>query len=110
MGKSKPVAAGLALGIVFVLAVWSAMIGALIWPGYGAAFLAVVGSIYPWASFTFFGFLLVGVLAFLDGFVCGWLVVWLCEKFQKCDCGCKLPKAKPRRKAPKKKVKRKRRR
>ncbi len=54
-------------------------LGHMIWPGYGAAFLDMVRSIYPgYAQTTGVVALLVGTIyAFLDGLVGGAIFAWL---------------------------------
>jgi hypothetical protein len=67
-------------GAVFVVD-----LGHMIWPGYGAAFLEVVRSLYPGYELTTgVVALLVGtVYAFLDGLVGGAIFAWLYNAMRK---------------------------
>jgi hypothetical protein len=65
-------------GILCAGTVWLVGIGNALWPGYGAAFLDVVASIYPGYHVGGFGSAFVGALyALLDGAIGGLVFAWL---------------------------------
>lgn len=50
----------------------------LIWPGYGAAMLELMASVYPGYVVGGFGSVIIGTLyALLDGAICGAIFAWL---------------------------------
>ncbi|MDR9437384.1 MAG: hypothetical protein RI563_10895 [Thiohalophilus sp.] len=77
--KLHALALGLTLGILWGGAILLTGLVNLIWPGYGVAFLEVIGSIYP----GFYpgggvGTVLLGtVYALADGVIGGVIVAWL---------------------------------
>lgn len=81
--KLKPVALGIALGIV-----WGGSLFITTWisyyTGYGRLFLEVLAqSIYPGYTITPLGSLLGLIYGFLDGFISGAIIGWIYNKIIK---------------------------
>lgn len=72
-------ACSFAFSVLWAMTVFGAGILNLRWPGYGAAFLDAVKSIYPgYAGVSGFGGVIVGTLyALVDGAVGGAIFAWL---------------------------------
>ncbi len=77
--KTNVGALALAAGLLWGAAIFMVAVANLLWPGYGGAFLDVVGSIYPgYHPGTGFGSVISGTLyATLDGAVAGFILGWL---------------------------------
>lgn len=76
-------ALALALAILWGIAVFLTGIANLIWPGYGAAFLQAIASLYPGYNATSsFGAVVIGTLyALIDGAIVGLVFAWLYNIF-----------------------------
>jgi hypothetical protein len=76
-------ALALTAGILWSVAMFLTGIAHLIWPGYAAAFLQVMASIYPGyeASPTIDSLVLGTLYGFLDGSIAGLLFAWLYNTF-----------------------------
>ncbi|HEX5133337.1 MAG TPA: hypothetical protein VFX92_12745 [Candidatus Krumholzibacteria bacterium] len=77
--KTNVSALALAAGLLWGAAIFMLALANLVWPGYGRAFLDVVGSVYPgYHPGTGFGSVISGTLyALLDGAVAGAIIGWL---------------------------------
>lgn len=77
--KLHALALGLAAGILWGGAILLTGLANLIWPGYGVAFLEVIGSIYPgFAPGSGVGTVLLGtVYGLADGIIGGVILAWL---------------------------------
>ena len=76
--KLNPLAFGLAAGLLWGSAVLLVSIAHAIWPSYGGAFLALIGSIYPGYQPGGGGSILVGTLyGLVDGGIAGCILAWL---------------------------------
>jgi O-antigen ligase len=82
MKKASPLAGGLSVGIVVGLTVFFATLASAI-SGGGYAFLALIGSIYPWYSVSIAGSIIGLIFGVIDGFILGFLVVWFYNRFNK---------------------------
>jgi hypothetical protein len=73
----------LTCAILWAAAIFIVGIANMIWPGYGAALLQVMASIYPgYAVSGTFGSLIVGTLyAVVDGAIGGLVFAWLYNMF-----------------------------
>jgi len=81
--KLKPLALGIALGIVWGGALFFTTLLS-VFTGYGKLFLeALPQSIYPGYSISLVGSLLGLIYGFLDGLVCGALIGWIYNKIAK---------------------------
>ncbi len=79
-------ALAITLGLVWgILAMCLTGIANLIWPGYGAAFLEAMASLYPgYTPGAGFGQVVVGTLyGLVDGAVAGAVLAWLYNRFAK---------------------------
>ena len=75
-------ALALACGIAYALAVFVGGITALIWPDWGARFMALVGSLYPGVHGVSFGQVIVATIyALVDGAIFGAIFAWLYNRF-----------------------------
>ena len=72
---------GLACGIIWAFAIFD--LGIMAHYGWGAEMQSVVASLYIGYSATFLGSLLGALWAFVDGFVGGYVFVWLYNKLNK---------------------------
>ena len=72
-----------ALALVWAGAIFVTGLANLIWPGYGEAFLQMVGSIYPGyrGGISFLQVILGTLYGLLDGFIGGLILGWLCNLF-----------------------------
>ncbi|MDA1197158.1 MAG: bacteriophage holin [Nanoarchaeota archaeon] len=81
MGKAKPFAAGMAVGLVWGLAVFFITLLALVFSGYGDAFTELLISLYPGYRVSVIGAIIGMFYGFVDAFIGGWIVVWLYNRF-----------------------------
>lgn len=82
----KPVALGLALGVLWGLSVFIMGLAAH-FTGFGEAFVTNVGTMYmQWYGPTVMGSILGGFIGFAHGFIKGLLIGWLYNAF---SCCCK---------------------
>ena len=72
-----------ALAFVWAGAIFVTGLANLIWPGYGEAFLQMVGSIYPGyrGGISFLQVILGTLYGLLDGFIGGLILGWLYNLF-----------------------------
>ena len=72
-----------ALALVWAGAIFVTGLANLIWPGYGEAFLQMVGSIYPRyrGGISFLQVILGTLYGLLDGFIGGLILGWLYNLF-----------------------------
>ena len=72
-----------ALALVWAGAIFVTGLANLIWPGYGEAFLQMVGSIYPGyrGGISFLQVILGTFYGLLDGFIGGLILGWLYNLF-----------------------------
>lgn len=85
--KLDVISLGVALAVMWALAILLAGIANLIWPAYGVAFLKVIDSIYPGYHFGRWGFggvLVATLYAAIDGFVLGVVIAWIYNLCGKC--------------------------
>ena len=76
-------AAGLAVGILWGLAILLVTVADVLW-GYGHSFVAAFQGIYAWGyTVSWLGSLVGGIYGFIDGFIGGFVVVLLYNKFAK---------------------------
>jgi len=83
-GRLCPFSFGLAMGIfwavaVFVMGVIADATGAT--GGYGTQFVTGLGTVYIGYQATFWGSVIGGIWAFIDGFFCGLIFAWLYNVF-----------------------------
>lgn len=83
--KLKPVALGIALGIVWGVSLFlTTWVSYLSEAGYARLFLqTLAGSIYPGYSITPAGSILGLVYGFIDGLVGGWVIGWIYNRISK---------------------------
>ena len=81
MAKAKPFAAGMAVGIVWGLAVFFITLIAMVFSGYGSVFTDLLISIYPGFRVGILGAIIGMFYGFIDGFIGGFIVVWLYNRF-----------------------------
>jgi hypothetical protein len=75
-------ALALACGITYALAVFVGGVTALVWPEWGARFMALVGSLYPGVHGVSLGQVIVAaVYALVDGAIFGAIFAWLYNRF-----------------------------
>jgi hypothetical protein len=76
-------ALALTAGIIWGAAMLLVGLANLIWPAYGAAFLQIMGSVYPGyeAAPTIDSLILGTLYGFLDGAIAGLLFAWLYNVF-----------------------------
>lgn len=80
--KLHPMAAALTMGLfsAVVLFLWT-LVSA--YTGYGAEILELVETVYPWYTVSYLGALWGLVLAFLDGFIGVYVIIWIYNFFVK---------------------------
>jgi len=79
-------AMGLGMGVLWAGVVLFCGLLNLAWDGYAASFLQGVASIYPGYEVRGLGSVIIGTLwAVLDGFVGGFLLAWLYNRFTVSD-------------------------
>lgn len=72
---------GLALGILWALCMLLLAFTSKFW-GYGTEWVNLMGSVYLGAGTgTWLAVILAGVWGFFDGFIGGWLLAWLYNRF-----------------------------
>lgn len=79
------IALGLAAGLLWAGAILLVALANLIWPGYGAAFLELVASIYPgYHPGTGVGSaILAAIYGLIDGIIGGVIFAWLYNAFSR---------------------------
>ena len=82
----RPVQFGIAMALLWLASVWLLGITAMI-NGYGAGFVNALGSLYIGYEASFLGLLKGGLWALADGFVGGFLLIWL-YNWLCCKCKC----------------------
>ncbi len=75
MQKCKPVALGVAIGVLWAIYVLCAGLVAMF--GWSAALVNVLSSLYIGYSASVIGAIIGGVWAFIDGFVAGVVIAWV---------------------------------
>ena len=80
MGKLDAVRMGLALGIVWAVGIFLLGIAATLC-NWGTDLVWLIGSVYIGYDATFLGSFCGLVWAFVDGFICGFVLIWLYNKF-----------------------------
>ena len=78
--KLDAIRLGCTLATLWGVIVFLVGVGNLIFPGYGAAFLKALDSIYPgyhFGQWGFWGILVVTLYAILDGWIMGAVFGWL---------------------------------
>ncbi len=72
----------LAGGIITAICIFFSTIVAVISPGYGAAYIGILESIYGFLGYkaTFFGAVLGAVYSFVDGFILTWIFALIYNK------------------------------
>lgn len=78
--RLHPVNFGLALGVLWGLAMCLCTLGAWLL-GWGVPFVDLMASLYPGLALSLTGSLLGLIWGFLDGFVGGFILAWLYNKF-----------------------------
>ena len=81
MNKCKPVALGVALGVLWALYVFFAGIFAM--SGWGADMVNLIGTFYVGYGASIGGSIIGAVWAFIDGFVAGVVIAWIYNKVAK---------------------------
>ncbi len=80
MNKLNANAMGLALGVLWALGAFIIVLLA-IYGDYGTPWVALMGSVYLGVEPTLTGALIALPWAFVDGFIGGYLIAWLYNKF-----------------------------
>ena len=82
--KLSPVALGLAFGSLGVLAVIILAIATFV--GYESNVIQMLHKMHEGVDKTLAGFVIAGVISFVNGFVHGFLIGWLYNVFANCCC------------------------
>ena len=75
MNTCKPIALGVAIGVLWALYVAGVGITAMF--GWGNGFIAPIASLYIGYNASVVGAIIGGVWAFVDGFVAGVVIAWV---------------------------------
>ena len=75
-GKLDAKRLGMSLGVLWGAAVLVMGLAAA-YADYGASFVNFMGSLYPGYDATVSGSVIGGIIGFVDGGICGYLIAWL---------------------------------
>ena len=86
-GRVCPIVLGLTLGLLWGLALFFlSLVGAFLFPSYGAAFITTLESVYIGYKATLVGGLIGFAWGFVDFFVFGFLIAFIYNCFMGCKC------------------------
>jgi len=79
--KISPKALALSLGIISAISIFLLGILSILFNGWGASFIALIGSFYKGFSSSLSGAVIGAIWGFIDGYIGGLLIAWVYNKF-----------------------------